>query len=254
MNITMSIVLAASVLAATGVSAPEKKRYSLEEKQARRAARIAADGGLLDRPINGKVVRIKVETNKISLADVEKEAEMMRRRLSVCVEVGGKDSESKCEIGAYVLLADQGEKVPTLLCAPEENWSTVNVTRLLAGAPDAETLRARIIKELWRGLAYALGAANAVQQPCVMRPITRPAELDMHQVATVSPTPLMSMRFTAQTLGFAKGGQTSYLRACQEGWAPAPTNDIQKAIWDKAHEVPTKPIKIEYNEKRDKGK
>lgn len=40
----------------------------------------------------------------------------------------------------------------------------------------------------------------------------------------------------------------TYKRACQEGWAPAPTNDIQKAIWEKAkadkERGPVNPIKI----------
>ena len=40
--------------------------------------------------------------------------------------------------------------------------------------------------------------------------------------------------------------RTIYQRACQEGWAPAPTNDVQKAIWEKVHAIPDKPITIEY--------
>jgi len=35
--------------------------------------------------------------------------------------------------------------------------------------------------------------------------------------------------------------------ACQEGWAPAPTNDIQKAIWNEVRQLPAKPIKIEFD-------
>ena len=27
----------------------------------------------------------------------------------------------------------------------------------------------------------------------------------------------------------------TYRQACIEGWAPAPTNDVQKAIWEKVH-------------------
>ena len=39
---------------------------------------------------------------------------------------------------------------------------------------------------------------------------------------------------------------TTYKRACEEGWAPAPTNEYQQAIWDKVHAVPTEPLKIKY--------
>ena len=41
-----------------------------------------------------------------------------------------------------------------------------------------------------------------------------------------------------------------YEAACQQGWAPAPTNDIQKAIWDKVHAVPATPMKIEFDPKK----
>ena len=37
-----------------------------------------------------------------------------------------------------------------------------------------------------------------------------------------------------------------YRQACKQGWAPAPTNEYQKAIWDQVHEIPTEPLKIKY--------
>ena len=49
-----------------------------------------------------------------------------------------------------------------------------------------------------------------------------------------------------EPLGVRPAIYDTYDRACQEGWAPAPTNDVQKAIWDEVHEMPTEPIKIKY--------
>lgn len=43
-----------------------------------------------------------------------------------------------------------------------------------------------------------------------------------------------------------------YSEACQEGWAPPPTNEFQKAIWDKVHAIPDKPMTIEFDPKKDK--
>ena len=43
---------------------------------------------------------------------------------------------------------------------------------------------------------------------------------------------------------------STYKKACEEGWAPNPTNEFQKAIWDKVHELPTEPIKIKPEEKK----
>ena len=44
----------------------------------------------------------------------------------------------------------------------------------------------------------------------------------------------------------------THKKACQEGWAPAPTNDVQKAIWEKVHAIPDKPMTIEFDPKKDK--
>lgn len=252
-NLVCSALVAALALVSSGVSADgtdqQKRRSTPEERKAHREARLAAEGGNIDRPIKGRVVRVKLETDKISRSDLAQVERDMQMLLRVAVEIVEKGSDSPNEVGAFVLVAEQGEKAPSLLCAPEDCWSTVNVTRLLADKPDAETLKSRIVKEIWRGLAYALGAANSQKQPCVMRPIFKPADLDAHKVSVVSPMPLMSMKQTAGLLKLAAGGQTTYLRACEEGWAPQPTNDVQKAIWNKVHELPTKPITIEPEKK-----
>ena len=42
----------------------------------------------------------------------------------------------------------------------------------------------------------------------------------------------------------------NYYEACEQGWAPAPTNDIQKAILDKVHAIPANPIKIKFDPKK----
>ena len=43
---------------------------------------------------------------------------------------------------------------------------------------------------------------------------------------------------------------STYKKACQEGWAPAPTNEYQKAVWDKVHAAPKNPMKIEFDPKK----
>ena len=41
-----------------------------------------------------------------------------------------------------------------------------------------------------------------------------------------------------------------YRKAVEEGWAPAPTNEFQRAIWDKVHAMPTEPLKIKPETKK----
>jgi hypothetical protein len=54
-------------------------------------------------------------------------------------------------------------------------------------------------------------------------------------------------------LGVLPAQRATDMKACQEGWAPAPTNDVQKAIWEKVKaeksEKPSKPIKVNYDPK-----
>ena len=42
----------------------------------------------------------------------------------------------------------------------------------------------------------------------------------------------------------------TYKKACEEGWAPAPTNEFQKAIWEKVHAAPKNPMKIKFDPKK----
>ena len=223
---------------------PAKPKLTPEERRARREARLAAAGGLIDLPVVGHVVRIKLETDKVTPADLEKTAADMRRVMHFAVEVVGRGQTSTNSVGALVLVAEKGKESPALLCAPEENWSVVNLSRLWEDGPDAETAKTRVRKEVWRALGFAAGAGNAPRPPCLMRNIRKPSDLDKDKIEFISPQPLMGMLNTMSQIGFAPGGQTTYRKACEQGWAPAPTNDVQKAIWKEIHTPPEAPLQL----------
>ena len=54
----------------------------------------------------------------------------------------------------------------------------------------------------------------------------------------------------SEKAGVTKSKMTTYLKACQEGWAPAPTNDYQKAIWEETRKLPEKPLQIKFDPKK----
>ena len=128
--------------------------------------------------------------------------------------------------------------------------ATLNVAKLKSDKPSAELLKLRLHKEFWRTFAYLMGAANAQQQPCLMRPITSVADLDSHKVAVLSPGPMGNVAASMSMMGFARSEFATFRKACEEGWAPAPTNDVQKAIWEKVHAMPTEPLKIKPETKK----
>ena len=61
---------------------------------------------------------------------------------------------------------------------------------------------------------------------------------------------LSRFRTYMEPLGVKPSILVPYRRACEEGWAPAPTNEYQKAIWDKVHAAPKNPMKIEFDPKK----
>ena len=46
----------------------------------------------------------------------------------------------------------------------------------------------------------------------------------------------------------------TYRDACELGIAHPPTNDLQRAIWDKVHAPPKTPLKIKFDPATQKGK
>ena len=143
---------------------------------------------------------------------------------------------------AVFLVATNG--LPSLLVAPEERWAVVNVARL-----GKENLSIRTQKELLRGFAFVCGGAATSFKQTLVSPITSPADLDQVMGAQL---PIDSLNAIAQYLpgiGVKPYREASYRRAAREGWAPPPTNEVQKAIWDKIksdkERGPTNPITIQ---------
>lgn len=156
---------------------------------------------------------------------------------------------------AAVVVADGGCPA-AVVAAPEEGWAVVDARALAADArervPPAGAvaasaaagearMRGRMEKELWRGVAFALGVGSA--RSCVTGTARTPAGLDLLP-PTPAPDTLNRMMDAAAARGAGLLSFASYRTACEEGWAAAPTNDVQKAIWDEVHALPTEPIRI----------
>lgn len=133
------------------------------------------------------------------------------------------------DTAAVVAVIDTPE-LPALLIAPESRWALVNVASLKKGAT-AEQLEVRIQKEIWRAFAMVMGASNSNFATCLLKPVFDSADLDALKSKTICPEPFNKILQTGQKLGIHPSRMTTYRRAVQEGWAPAPTNDFQKAIW-----------------------
>ena len=88
--------------------------------------------------------------------------------------------------------------------------------------------------------------------PSVLSPAYSVGQIDNIRIKMFSPLHISSIMHTARMLDLPILRPTTYAAACRMGWAPPPTNDIQRVIWDKVHAVPAKPMKIEFDPKTGK--
>ena len=81
-------------------------------------------------------------------------------------------------------------------------------------------------------------------------PFSSLEELDANNSLKPAPDGINAFMNNAAAYGMTPLTIASYRTACRNGWAPAPTNDIQKAIWDEIHAMPTEPLKIKPETKK----
>ena len=142
------------------------------------------------------------------------------------------------------------DDLPFALTVPEANLSIVNVKELMADNPKAILLENRLVRATLRAFAFSLGAGYTTFEAGVMQPIASVADLDRFSSNFIPPDTANAALQNGGKIGFKPYRRTTYKRACKEGWAPAPTNEFQKAVWDKVRATPKNPMKIEFDPKK----
>lgn len=135
--------------------------------------------------------------------------------------------------------------LPVCLSATEDGWGVINVAPILADSPDAAKVEKRMLKYINRTFGNIHGVGDSLMMPgCVMKLAVGVAGVDALECPTFSPEAHGKISNWLLKSGYKSFKSGLYYDACEEGWAPAPTNAVQKQIWDKVHQMPTKPIKI----------
>lgn len=222
-----------------------------------RIARIARTGGQIEQPnsAKGKIVFVNTQeemsANNISAAI--KSLKDVLTRYSVLVVSSKLDEPRKLKDKynadiAVIIISKEG--APSLLVAPEENWAIINVhslqKNLKSDVAKEKFFEARCRKEIMRGFACAAGGLDSTFPGNIMS-ITKIEELDFCE-EFLPFDKVNTLKSRMKAIGITPARSTSYRVACREGWAPAPTNDVQQAIWDKVkaeqNAAPTSPIRI----------
>ena len=213
-------------------------------------------GGIIEKPGAGRGTFLFVDcTGTITEGMFARDFNILDRTLkvrpkvvrgqSVTVETASSALKALNANAAVFIVTNTA--LPRLVTASEEGWAIVNLCKLKAGEPSKESLEKRITVEVIRGLAQIFGSGNGGMS---MVAITSLADIDEIQHPGFPAAAMKICQPQMKKLGFEPRVTATYMVACKQGWAPAPTNAIQKAIWDKVHALPTAPIKIKPEEKK----
>lgn len=250
----MTVALAFTTLAD---ETQQKPKLTPEQRRAKiMAHKMRLTGGSIEKPGtgSGKVAYINLQ-KKIPPSAFAFAKKQLGELLNIRLEfIEGKNPVTVADAGTAfkeygvkgaIYIVDDST-LPTVLVAPEANWAMINAAALSADKPSEDVLSKRASREAWRTFAMLFGAADSSMKGCVLKPVSSLSDLDLIGEC-VCPEPMSKIVEHLKSIGVDPVYVTTYLHACQQGWAPAPTNEYQKAIWDKVHSLPTKPIKIEYD-------
>lgn len=255
-KLLLAIVATGMVFAVSAESAkPQKERMSAIERKAKLESVVNQRvGGFIEKPGSGKGSIVYVNCQrKAPKAWIDESMAYFAEvtKFKIDYSEGSFDLKNpKVEGNATIFVVDD-ESLPPILVAPESRWALVNV------APIAQEKRpaffaARTKKELSRAFAYLCGAVGSRYERSLTRGITIQSELDKNPDYELPMDVVQRFWDYMKPLGVLPAQRATYMKACQEGWSPPPTNDIQKAVWQKVHAIPDKPITIEFDPKNDK--
>ena len=252
-----------SVLLAFGATAEEAKKPVVITQAQMDQAIMESVGGNIVKPGSGrgKIVVINAQ-KRVKTLDIDDVFFRLRELFHIKIETkdgslaGQPNAKTVKESGGTIAIwfVDRSAEGTTLLMAPEEKWAVVDVAALAKDDPTPPRLLDRVQKEAMRAFGWLCGCANSQYEGLVTGPVKSLTDLDR------IPNHDLPLDSYQKVQSYLKGLRVepyvirTYMDACQEGWAPQPTNKWQKAIWDKVREIPTKPIQIKFDPKRDAGK
>lgn len=143
-----------------------------------------------------------------------------------------EETRVKAGVNAAVFIVDDPSIPVTILTAPETRWCFLNVAALAADKPDVMKLLTRTRRELWRTVGFMLGN-DSVADVCVMKAVGSLKELDELGAEAPSSGPLILVSRRLRAIGVQPFTRATYSRALREGWAPMPTNELQRAVYDR---------------------
>ncbi len=147
----------------------------------------------------------------------------------------------KCAMA--IVIVNGGAKMPGVTACPEDRVAAINADRY-------DNKDFLVLKEIWRTIGFVGGVGYSKFSSDPMQPVFSAKELEGVEGTALLPMSLNALKTFTTRFGMKSAYSLPYIAACRQGWAPAPTNDVQQAIWDKVHALPTEPLKIKPETKK----
>ena len=228
---------------------PEERAAILEEQTRRNGGTVRIGG-------KGKVLIVHRLSSDMAAA-VDRPVAMLGRALRIDIERTVASEEFSVDNAeklvaasgaqAVVFIVDSSLLPPTLI-APEARWAVVNVAPIFAGVEE-ERRSCRLGVAFLRTACRLLGSDASRFATSCLAPAGTVADFDRLDKCFITVDTMIAMLQYIEHIGLRPYQIKSYRDACEDGDAPAPTNDVQKAIWEKVkadkERGPTNPITIQ---------
>lgn len=257
----VGLVCSVAVLGAVAADAKPPKKTLTPEEKAANIARIKAN---YYKNTGGRVFNLKSGSGKVVFVNAQsKVAEDvlvgvvndLMTAFAIRLELTKHDAANMNDFGkiatssggAATIFVVDDEKLPLSLVAYEGGWGVLNLAKLPEAPAAIQGMRIR--KLAARTFAQTCGVAYGSGAIGLMAPVRKPEALDGCLLSD-RPNPLLAGPIHKYLANFGVSPMTvaTYRQACRDGWAPPPTNDVQKALWELAREKrekgPTNPMTI----------
>jgi len=202
----------------------------------------AKTGGLVPPPAFAKAL-LFLDARPTNVPDLSKWTGPAERMLSIAIDTQRATlsaaenpqkvafAAKKDKAGAVVLLYERSGD-PTLTAFLEDGIVLVNLEPLKCD--DANQFSRRFSTEFWRSIGFALGAyASTTQMGSSMQALYSLDDFNALKGAGLAPMQVAAISANKSKLGIFSRESVPYSRACREGWAPPPTNDVQRSFYNR---------------------
>ena len=201
----------------------------------------ATSGGMFRLRGKGKIAVIdcRAQPNAVDYAQGREAAEksfyldIINSKGKPFTLANAKEQLKESGANAAVFIADD-PSLPMSLAASEESWAMLNAASIRSDNPDAKTFARRLSVLFVRQFCRALGSDECMGKDTAFHVILDVKDIDEVTSLDITMLPEMGIRDTLPRRGLELIEIGSYEDACDMGIAHQPTNDIQRAIWQKA--------------------